>query len=215
MLHPGHRPVPGLRGLGGEVARRSTTCAFTISKPGPGTRSRFRSRSTRSSRAARRTTIRRTYRYNYQSFMTPSSVFDYDVAPASPTLLKQQEVLGGYDPTQYATRAAVGHGARRRQSADLDRVQEGLRARRQGAAVPVRLRLATASARRRRSPAIAAEPARSRHGLRDRAHPRRRRDGREVARGRHAHEEEEHLLRLHRLRRIPGQARSGPRRTGW
>jgi oligopeptidase B len=44
-----------------------------------------------------------TYRYNYQSFITPSSVYDYDVASAKSTLLKRQEVLGGYDSTQYAS----------------------------------------------------------------------------------------------------------------
>jgi oligopeptidase B len=45
----------------------------------------------------------RTYRYNYQSFITPSSVFDYEVNTGKSTLLKQQEVLGGYDPKQYAS----------------------------------------------------------------------------------------------------------------
>jgi oligopeptidase B len=45
----------------------------------------------------------RTYRYNYQSFLTPPSVFDYDVAAGKSTLLKQQEVLGGYDPKVYAS----------------------------------------------------------------------------------------------------------------
>jgi oligopeptidase B len=44
-----------------------------------------------------------TYRYNYQSLVTPSSVFDYDVTTGKSTLLKQQEVLGGYDPKQYAS----------------------------------------------------------------------------------------------------------------
>ena len=44
-----------------------------------------------------------TYRYSYQSFVTPSSVFDYEVASGKSTLLKQQEVLGGYDPKQYAS----------------------------------------------------------------------------------------------------------------
>jgi len=42
-----------------------------------------------------------TFRYTYQSFTTPSSVFDYDMAKRSATLLKQTEVLGGYDPTRY------------------------------------------------------------------------------------------------------------------
>jgi oligopeptidase B len=44
-----------------------------------------------------------TYRYNYQSFITPPSVYDYDVASGTSTLLKQQEVLGGYDSSQYAS----------------------------------------------------------------------------------------------------------------
>ena len=44
-----------------------------------------------------------TYRYNYQSFVTPSSVYDYDVPSGASTLLKRQEVLGGYDPSQYAS----------------------------------------------------------------------------------------------------------------
>ena len=44
-----------------------------------------------------------TYRYNYQSFLTPASVFDYDVTTGKSTLRKQQEVLGGYDPKQYAS----------------------------------------------------------------------------------------------------------------
>ena len=45
----------------------------------------------------------RTYRYNYQSLVTPSSVFEYDVASSNSKLLKQQEVLGGYDPKQYTS----------------------------------------------------------------------------------------------------------------
>ena len=44
-----------------------------------------------------------TYRYNYQSFITPPSVFDYDVHSGRSMLLKRQEVLGGYDPTQYVS----------------------------------------------------------------------------------------------------------------
>jgi oligopeptidase B len=45
----------------------------------------------------------KTYRYNYQSFLTPPSVYDYDVRSGQSTLLKRQEVLGGYDPTQYVS----------------------------------------------------------------------------------------------------------------
>jgi oligopeptidase B len=42
-----------------------------------------------------------TYRYNYQSFVTPNSVFDYDMVTRKPKLLKQTEVLGGYDASRY------------------------------------------------------------------------------------------------------------------
>lgn len=44
-----------------------------------------------------------TYRHSYQSLITPQSVFDYDVHSGKSALLKQQEVLGGYDPTRYTT----------------------------------------------------------------------------------------------------------------
>jgi oligopeptidase B len=40
-------------------------------------------------------------RYNYQSFITPSSVYDYDVKTGRSELLKRQPVLGGYDPGAY------------------------------------------------------------------------------------------------------------------
>jgi oligopeptidase B len=40
-------------------------------------------------------------RYSYQSFITPSSTYDYDVKTGRSELLKQQPVLGGYDPTLY------------------------------------------------------------------------------------------------------------------
>ena len=37
------------------------------------------------------------FRYAYQSLLTPPSVFDYDVEKHTSTLLKQNEVPGGYD----------------------------------------------------------------------------------------------------------------------
>jgi oligopeptidase B len=40
-------------------------------------------------------------RFQYESFVTPRSVFDYDLKTRERVLLKQQPVLGGYDPTQY------------------------------------------------------------------------------------------------------------------
>ncbi|HUJ21333.1 MAG TPA: S9 family peptidase [Bryobacteraceae bacterium] len=45
----------------------------------------------------------RLFRYNYQSLITPSSVFDYDMHTHQGVLLKQQEVPGGYDPRQYVS----------------------------------------------------------------------------------------------------------------
>lgn len=42
-----------------------------------------------------------TYRFNYESFITPGSVFDYDVKTQKRELKKQQPVLGGYDPKLY------------------------------------------------------------------------------------------------------------------
>ena len=45
----------------------------------------------------------KTYRYNYQSMVTPSSVYDYDATTGKSQLLKRQEVLGGYDPAQYTS----------------------------------------------------------------------------------------------------------------
>jgi oligopeptidase B len=42
-----------------------------------------------------------TYRYTYQSFVTPSSVYDYDMDKKDARLLKQTEVLGGFDPSHY------------------------------------------------------------------------------------------------------------------
>ena len=43
----------------------------------------------------------RVYRFRYQSFVTPPSVFDYDTLTRELRLLKRTEVLGGYDPTRY------------------------------------------------------------------------------------------------------------------
>jgi oligopeptidase B len=40
-------------------------------------------------------------RYNYQSLVTPSSVFDYDMNTRKGTLLKETEVPGGFDKSNY------------------------------------------------------------------------------------------------------------------
>ena len=44
----------------------------------------------------------RTFRFSYQSFVTPPSVFDYDIASRERKLLKRTEVPG-YDPTKYVS----------------------------------------------------------------------------------------------------------------
>jgi oligopeptidase B len=41
------------------------------------------------------------FRYTYESFITPRSVFDFDITTRTSTLRKQQPVLGGYDPSLY------------------------------------------------------------------------------------------------------------------
>ncbi len=43
------------------------------------------------------------FRYSYQSLVSPASVFEYDIATGASTLLKQQEVPGGFDRTLYAS----------------------------------------------------------------------------------------------------------------
>jgi oligopeptidase B len=42
-------------------------------------------------------------RYGYTSLTTPNSIYDFDMASREKTLLKQQEVVGGYDPTAYVS----------------------------------------------------------------------------------------------------------------
>jgi oligopeptidase B len=55
------------------------------------------------------------YRVRYQSLITPASVFDYEIAGRRLLLLKQAEVLGGYDPARYTSErihATSGDGTR-------------------------------------------------------------------------------------------------------
>lgn len=42
-------------------------------------------------------------RYQYQSLVTPASVYDYDMNTRAATLLKRTPVLGGYDPEGYVS----------------------------------------------------------------------------------------------------------------
>ena len=55
------------------------------------------------------------FRYSYQSFITPQSIYEYDMATADATLLKRKEVPGGYDPSRYKVEqlyATASDGAR-------------------------------------------------------------------------------------------------------
>ena len=44
-----------------------------------------------------------TLRYSYNSMTTPSSVYEYDMEKRTKTLLKRQEIIGGYNPEDYVT----------------------------------------------------------------------------------------------------------------
>ena len=57
----------------------------------------------------------RALRFTYSSLVTPSTVIDYDMVTRERTVRKQQEVLGGYDATQY--------GVERRMATARDGVQ--------------------------------------------------------------------------------------------
>jgi oligopeptidase B len=55
------------------------------------------------------------FRFGYESFVTPRSVFEYDLATRERVLLKQTEVLGGFDASRYASErifATAGDGTR-------------------------------------------------------------------------------------------------------
>lgn len=44
------------------------------------------------------------FRYGYSSLTTPNSVYDYDMVSRKKTLLKQDEVVGGYNPDEYISK---------------------------------------------------------------------------------------------------------------
>lgn len=51
------------------------------------------------------------YRYSYQSLVTPGSVYEYDLATGESTLLKQQEVPGGFDRSLYQSERIFAEAA--------------------------------------------------------------------------------------------------------
>lgn len=55
------------------------------------------------------------FRFGYESFVTPDSIFDYDMNTRERKLLKQYEVMGGYDASKYTSElhyARAADGAR-------------------------------------------------------------------------------------------------------
>ncbi len=50
-------------------------------------------------------------RYHYTSLTTPNSVFDYDMATREKTLLKEEEVLGDFDKSNYTTERLMAPAA--------------------------------------------------------------------------------------------------------
>jgi oligopeptidase B len=69
-------------------------------------------------------------RYSYNSLVTPNSVFDYDMDTGKSTLLKQTEVPGGFDRTNYKSERvfATCHGWN--EDSDVDGVSQRSQARR-------------------------------------------------------------------------------------
>ena len=94
-------------------------------------------------------------RYNYQSLVTPSSVFDYDMNTRKATLLKETEVPGGFDKKNYKSErlfATANDGTKIPLSVVY---RKGHEARRFGAAAALRLRIVWLLDSRRRSLPIA------------------------------------------------------------
>ena len=146
------------------------------------------------------------------SMVTPSSVLQVALATREETLLKQEPVLGDFDPARYTTYrewAVAPDGTRvpisvvHRRDLDAPRPVRPLRLRR---------------LRDLHRPVVLAPPAlapRPRRRLRHRARARRRRDGPRLVRGRADGAQGQHVLRLHRLRAPPGRARASPAPAPW
>ena len=71
---------------------------------------------------------------------TPATVFDYHIGSSQLEVRKVQQIPSGYDASEYVTGTRVGHGARWRKGACVNRVPQGHTGRRYGTALPVRLR---------------------------------------------------------------------------
>ncbi len=83
-----HRPVPGFRRRGGEIPGAEPPARAQFPDRRVDRNSLPGARLFRVSRRARRNMRRKLYRYNYQSFITPPSVFDYDTQSGKATALE-------------------------------------------------------------------------------------------------------------------------------
>ena len=81
-------------------------------------------------------------RLTYDSFTSPSTVFNYRVATGELTALKRAEILGGYDREEYGAGARVGDRRRRHADPGLAGVEAVVRraGRLAAARSPVRIR---------------------------------------------------------------------------
>ena len=145
--------------------------------------------------------------------ITPPSVFDYDVEKRTSTLLKQNEVPGGYDPSKYKSErvwATARDGVKvpvsvvyrtDMKKADGSNPLYVYAYGSYGFPLPV-----TFSSNR-----LSLAGPRLGDGLR--AHSRRRRDGQGLARCRAHDEQDEYLHRLHRLHGVSGAPTNMARAT--
>ena len=153
----------------------------------------------------------RTLRFTYTSLVVPNSVFDYDMETRERELKKQQEVVGGYDASQYVTERIFA------QAPD-------------GVSVPISLVYRKGLARDGNAPmllygygayGLSSDPRFSSDRLslldrglvlRHRPRARRRRPGQALARSRTAADQEEIVHRFHCLRRTsdPGKIYLAP-----
>ena len=80
------------------------------------------------------------YRFAYQSFITPPTVYEYEAATGKLALLKRQEVLGDYDSRRYQVERLHADRRRRHAGAHLAGRPQGHAARRLEPAAPRRVR---------------------------------------------------------------------------
>ena len=154
------------------------------------------------------------FRYSYESPVTPRSVYEYDFGTGEQKLIKQNEVLGGYDPAKYVVERVSVPGGRRNEDPARHRAPPRRAAGWQRSRVVVRVWVIRHFGRR----VVfldAGFAARARRGVRDRARARRGGVGRNVARRRPHDDKEEHVYRLYRVRRLPGAGAVHVARRAW